>query len=121
MYVTERKRVERRFVDAVLRDRVPVMLALGVAFDEETRTSLANYCVEATGQYRLRAARMLAALLPDDVLARAVEAAEAEQMAAPVEERIRKVTPTVLDFKVKKNSDQADAPRRSNHEHPNRR
>ena len=114
-------------MDAVLRDRVPVMLALGVAFDEETRTSLANYCVEATGQYRLRAARMLAALLPDDVLTRAVEAAEAEahqdqvKAAARVEGRIRKGTPNVLDFKVKRSSDQADAPRRSNHEHPDQR
>ena len=43
------------------------------------RRKSAIHCAEATGQYRLRAARMLVALLPDDVLARAVEAAEAQE------------------------------------------
>ena len=66
-------------LDAVRRYRTPVVLALGVARDEEASTTLAVHCAEATGRYRLQAARMLAALLPDEVLARAVEAAEAQE------------------------------------------
>ena len=77
--MTDRKRMERAFVDAVRRYRTPVVLALGVARDEEASTTLAVHCAEATGRYRLQAARMLAALLPDDVLVRAVEAAEAQE------------------------------------------
>ena len=59
--------------------RTPVVLALGVARDEEASTILAVHCAEVTGRYRLQAARMLAALLPEDVLVRAVEAAEAQE------------------------------------------
>ena len=66
-------------MDAVRHYRTPVVLALGVARDEEASTTLAVHCAEATGRYRLQAARMLAALLPDDVLVRAVEAAEAQE------------------------------------------
>ena len=77
--MTDRKRMERAFVDAVRRYRTPVVVALGVARDEEASTTLAVHCAEATGRYRLQAARMLAALLPDDVLARSVEAAEAQE------------------------------------------
>ena len=71
--------MERAFVDAVRRYRTPVVLALGVARDEEASATLAVHCAEATGRYRLQAARMLAALLPDDVLVRLVEAAEAQE------------------------------------------
>ena len=77
--MTDRKRMEQAFVDAVRRYRSPVVLALGVARDEEARTTLAVNCVEATGRYHLQAARMLAALLPDDVLVRAKEATEAQE------------------------------------------
>ena len=66
--------MERKFVDAVRRYRTPVVVALGVARDEEASATLAVHCAEATGRYRLQAA-----LLPDDVLVRAVEAAEAQE------------------------------------------
>ena len=71
--------MERTFVDAVRRYRTPVVLALGVARDEEASATLAVHCAEATGRYRLQAARMLAALLPEDVLVRLVEAAKAQE------------------------------------------
>ena len=71
--------MERAFVDAVRRYRTPVVLALGVARDEEASATLAVHCAEATGRYRLQAARMLAALLPEDVLVRLVEAAKAQE------------------------------------------
>ena len=77
--LNNRKRMEQAFVDAVLHYRTPVVLALGVGRDEETGTALAVSCAEATGRYRLQAARMLAALLPEDMLDRSVEAAEAQE------------------------------------------